>query len=270
MKVNERRSVARAGASFLINRASCLRIQNGMSLRDRIRDLFRLFLLFTVLIAVALVSAITTIRLAIHGRQAAVPDLTGVAIDTADRTLSGLGLGLKVEDKLYSDYPVNQIVSQAPASGTHMKAGQHVHVLVSLGPNRASLPDLVGSSVRAARIVALQRGLTVGDYATVHWPGTSPDEVVAQDPPPETTSVHSPAVNILVSLGEQPPAYVCPSFVGRPVGEARQALEKAGFKVGQAIPVSKPSVPANTIVGQTPLSGSKIGPETVFNFQIAQ
>jgi eukaryotic-like serine/threonine-protein kinase len=241
-----------------------------MSFRDQIRTLFRVFLLLTVLVAVALVSAITTIRLTIHGRQAAVPDLTGVPADQAERMLTGLGLGLKVEDKLYSDLPANQIVSQAPASGTNMKAGQHVHVLVSLGPNRASLPDLVGSSVRAARIVALQRGLTVGDYATVHWPATSPDQVVAQDPPPETTAVHSPAVNILVSLGDQPPAYVCPSFVGRPINDARQNLEKAGFKVGQVIPVSKPSVPPNTIVGQTPLAGSKIGPDAEFNFQIAQ
>ena len=241
-----------------------------MSFRNKVGALFRMFLLLTGLVAVALVSAITTIRLTIHGRQAAVPELTGVPVDRAEQQLKNIGLGLKVEDKLYSAYPADQIVSQAPAAGTEMKAGQHVHVLVSLGPNRASLPDLVGSSARAARIVALQRGLTVGDYATVHWPGTSPDVVVAQDPPPQTTSLHSPAVNILVSLGEMPPAYVCPNFVGRPIADTRMALDKAGFMVGEVVPVSKPSVPSNTIVGQTPPAGTKIGADAVFNFQIAQ
>lgn len=241
-----------------------------MSLRDQVRTLFRYFLLFTVLVAVALVSAITTIRLTIHGRQAAVPDLAGVPVEQAERSLRSLGLGLKVEDKLYSDYPANQIVSQVPASGTSMKAGQHVHVLVSLGPMRASVPDLVGSSLRAARIVTLQRGLTVGDFATVHWPGRAPDQIVAQDPAPESASVHSPAVNLLVSLGEMPASYVCPNFVGRPVHQARQEVEQAGFQVGAMVPVEAASSPANTVVGQSPIPGSKIGPGAVFNFQIAQ
>lgn len=242
-----------------------------MSLRDRIRRVFRLFLLLTVLVAVGLLSAITTIRLTIHGRQATVPDLAGVPVEQAERLVSNLGLGLKVEDKLYSDrYAANQIVSQVPTSGTRMKAGQHVHVLVSLGPMRASVPDLVGSSVRAARIVAFQRGLTVGDVASVHWPGTTAGQVVAQDPPPETTSVRSPAVNFLVSLGEKPASYVCPSFIGRPISAARQDLEKAGFQVGAVTPIPETSSATDTIVGQSPPPGSKIGPDVVFSFQVAQ
>jgi eukaryotic-like serine/threonine-protein kinase len=242
-----------------------------MSLRDQIRTVFRLFLLFTVLVAVGLLSAITTIRLTIHGRQATVPDLVGVPVERADRMMGNLGLGLKVEDKLYSDqYAANQIVSQVPASGTRMKAGQHVHVLVSLGPMRASVPNLVGTSVRAARIVALQRSLTVGDVASVYWPGTTAGQIVAQDPPPETTSVRSPAVNFLVSLGEMPPSYVCPSFIGVPINTARQELEKAGFQVGQVTPLAQtPSAP-DTILGQSPAPGSKIGSDAVFNFQVAQ
>ncbi|PYV20179.1 MAG: hypothetical protein DMG24_23580, partial [Acidobacteria bacterium] len=48
-----------------------------MSVRERILTLFRLFLLFTVLVAVALISAITTIRLTIHSGQETMPDLVG-------------------------------------------------------------------------------------------------------------------------------------------------------------------------------------------------
>jgi beta-lactam-binding protein with PASTA domain len=241
-----------------------------MGLRDRIRTLFRVFLMFTVLVAVGLISAITTIRISIRGQVASVPDLTGVPVDKAERTLTNLGLGLDVEDKLYSQYPPQAVVSQVPASGTRIKTGQHVHVLVSLGPMQASIPNLIGSSVRAARIVALQRGLTVGDVASVHAADAPPDEILAQDPPPENTSARSPAVNLLVSLGVQPPAYVCPSFVGRPLNTARANLEKAGIEVGQVTPMPVTGVTPNTILSQTPLPGSKIGPDTIFNFQIAQ
>jgi eukaryotic-like serine/threonine-protein kinase len=241
-----------------------------MGLRDRIRTLFRLFLMFTVLVAVALISAITTIRLAIRGHQATVPDLTGVSVEKAQGTLGGLGLGMDIEDKLYSQYPANQVVSQVPSSGTSIKTGQHVHVLVSLGPMQAKVPDLVGTSVRAARIVALQRGLTLGDVAVVHGQGAPADQIMAQDPPPESASVRSPAVNLLVSLGDRPVAYVCPSFVGRSINDVRSQLAKAGMRVGQEVPVPATSNASNTILSQSPIPGSKIGPGTVFNFQVAQ
>ncbi len=241
-----------------------------MSLQDRIRSLFRIFMMLTVLFAVGLISAITTIRIAIHGHQTTVPDLTGVPADRAERTLSGLGLGISVEDKLYSQYAANQIVSQVPAAGTRIKTGQRVHVLVSLGPMQATVPNLVGTSIRAARIAALQRGLTVGDLAAVHQPGTDSDQIVAQDPAPENTSVRSPAVNLLVSLGPPAAEYLCPSFVGHPIGDVRQELSKVGLKVGQITPVAGSARPANTVLSQSPLPGSKVASDTVFTFQIAQ
>ena len=73
-----------------------------MGVRNRLRSLFRLFLLFTVLVAVALLSAITTIRLTIHGRQENMPKLVGISLESAQRITAGLGLELKVEDKIYS------------------------------------------------------------------------------------------------------------------------------------------------------------------------
>lgn len=243
-----------------------------MGLSDRLRTLFRLFALFTVMVAVALISAITTIRVTIRGHQLTTPNLVGVSLDTAQRITSGIGLDLKVEDKLFSgQYPANQIISQVPPRGTRVKLGQHIHVLVSLGPPRVTVPALVGDTVRAAQITAVQRGLTVGDVAAVHWPGSEADYVVAQDPPPAKTDVQSPAVNILISLGGSPVAFMCPSFVGRPLDEARRAVEKAGFKIGQVIPVPIPQggTAVNTILSQTPQAGSKIEPETVFTFQVA-
>lgn len=242
-----------------------------MSLADRLRALFRLFLLFTVLVAVALISAITTIRLTIHGHQETTPNLVGVPLDAAQRLASGLGIELKVEDKVYNaQVPANRVVSQEPPPGTRIKVGQHVHVLVSLGSPRVAVPNLVGSSVRVAQITAIQRGLTVGEIATVHWPGTSPDRIVAQDPPPTVGEVHSPTVNLLVSLGEPPPAFVCPSFIGQSLNEARRVLERAGLKVGQATPIPTDAASVGTILTQSPPPGSKVGPETVFSFQIAQ
>jgi eukaryotic-like serine/threonine-protein kinase len=241
-----------------------------MSLRDRLRSLFRLFLLFTVLVAVALLSAITTIRFTIHGRQENMPNLVGVSLESAQRITSGLGLAIKVEDKIYStQYAVNEIAQQMPPSGTPLKIGQHVHVLVSLGLPQSTVPNLVGDSVRAARITAIQRGLTVGDLALVPWPG-DPDLVVAQDPPPHTTEVRTPTLNLLVAGGEQPPAFLCPRFVGEPLADVRRVLEKNNFKIGTVTQVATEGGTQGIVLTQFPPFGSKIGANVVFSFQVTQ
>jgi serine/threonine-protein kinase len=241
-----------------------------MSVRDRLRSLFRLFLLFTVLVAVALVSAITTIRLTIHGRQENMPKLLGVSLESAQRITAGLGLVLKVEDKIYSpQYSANQIAQQMPPPGTPLKMGQHVHVLVSLGLPQLTVPNVIGDSVRAARITTIQRGLTVGEIAVLPWT-SEPDLVVEQDPPPAATEVRTPTVNLLVSRGEDPPTYLCPRFIGRPIAEVRRDLEKNGFKIGQVTSIATEGASQGIVLGQTPPSGSKIGSDAIFGFQVTQ
>ena len=241
-----------------------------MGAANRLRSLFRLFLLFTVLMAVALLSAITTIRLTIHGRQESMPKLVGMNFDSAQRMTAEMGLELKVEDKIYStQFGANQVAQQMPPPGTHVKMGQHVHVLVSLGPPQLKVPLLMGESVRAARIMAIQRGLTVGDVAVLPWSG-DPDVVVGQDPPPAAAEVRTPTVNLLVSGGEEPAAYLCPRFIGQPIADVRRILEKAGFKVGLVMPVPIDGGTAGIILTQAPAAGSKIGPDAVFSFQVIQ
>jgi eukaryotic-like serine/threonine-protein kinase len=242
-----------------------------MSLRERIRKLFRLFILFTVLVVVMLVSAITTIRVVLRSNQVSAPNLTGVSLERAERSAAGLGLEVKVEDRLYSEkHAANQIISQVPAKGTRVKVGQHIHVLVSLGPPTVVVPDLVGVSVRAAQINATQRGLTVGDVVAVHWPGTVADQIVAQDPPASSSDVRRPAVNLLVSLGDPTPAYVCPRFVGMPLTQAQSIIENSGFKLGQVIAMPTAPGSGGVILTQSPAAGSKISPGAAFEFQVAQ
>lgn len=242
-----------------------------MDLRERIRSLFRLFLLFTVLVAVALISAITAIRIALRSNQVSVPNLTGVAMDRAERTAASLDLEVKVEDRLYSEkYAASHIVSQVPAPGTQVKEGQHIHVLVSLGPPRVVVPDLAGSSVRAAQISATQLGLTVGDVVGVHWPAVAADQVVAQDPPASTPQMRRPAVSLLVSLGEPDPAYVCPRFVGMALTQAQSLIEGSGFSLGAVTPVPGAGSPSGVILEQSPAAGSRIGPGASFRFQVAE
>lgn len=242
-----------------------------MKVSPRVRTLFRLFFLAAVLMTVAVVSAITTIRLTIHGRQETLPNLVGMPVEQARNTIRALGLDLDIEDRLYNGkIAADSVVSQMPAPGTSIKPRQHVHVLLSLGAQKVSVPDLIGRSLRAARITAVERGLTIGDVAALYWSQDEPYHVVAQDPPPATTDLQSPAVNFLVSLGPIPVAYLCPNFQGRSVGMVRSELQQAGFQNIKVTQAQAPGAVQGNILQQLPLPGSKVTPDTVFEFQVAQ
>ncbi|MGH9470965.1 MAG: PASTA domain-containing protein [Terriglobia bacterium] len=238
---------------------------------ERIRFLFRLFLLFTFLAAVAVISAITTIKLTIQGNQETLPKLVGMSLAKAERIAGDMGLEVKVEDKLFSDnYASNDILSQEPPPETKVKAGQHVHVMVSLGPPRIVVPNLVGASIRVAQILAVEKGLTVGHVVEVHWPSNGAGRIVAQDPPAAATEIRSPAIDFLVSTGEEPLAYVCPKITGMKLQQAQSMLQAAGFSISKVNQVTGSGAPSGAILSQSPAPGSKISAGDAFTLAIAQ
>jgi len=242
-----------------------------MSFEKRIRRPLRFLLLFSILCAVALASAIATIRLSIRGRQETMPQLVGAPADSAEKVIARMGMVFKVEDKVYSaKYASGQVVSQQPAPGTVVKVGQHVLVLVSLGPPRVAIPDLTNSSIRAAQISAVERGLSIRNIATLPWPGKEADQVIAQDPPATASNIFTPALNLLVSTGEPPAAYLCPSFIGKPIAAIRKDLEQAKLTVGSVTSIATTTAPKGTILFQYPPPGSMIGPDASFSFQVAE
>lgn len=242
-----------------------------MSFRSKVAALFRFIFLLTILGTVALVSFVATIRFTVHGPQEKLPNLTGQPVDRAESLLAERNLDLKIEDHLYSStVPLDGIISQMPPSGTPVRAGQHVHVLVSLGPPMASIPNLVGSKFRAASVSLVQQGLTIGDVASLSWPGTQTNEVIGQEPPADAKDVRSPAVDFLVSLGAPEVAYVCPILIGKPLASARKDLAVAGFSQLQVTSIPSPGSTPGAVVKQVPLPGTRVTPDMAFDLQVAQ
>ncbi len=109
--------------------------------------------------------------------------------------------------------PENAVVRQSPAPGEQMKVSQEGHVVLSLGAQTVTIPNLEGRLLRAARVALLEVGLPLGEVSTVYLPDTEPGMVLKQDPPAGQTAV-SPRVDVLVAEDESPAFYVMPSLVG--------------------------------------------------------
>lgn len=240
------------------------------------KSFFRLVLLALFLLVVALVSALTAMRLAIHTHEVAVPDLVGKSPAAARMIAEQNGLELTVERQYYSPtIPEGKILSQLPPAGSQVRRGWQVRVAESLGPQRVAIPNVIGQSERAANINIRRRGLDVGSLAQMQSPDASDSEVIAQAPPPNASGVSAPKISLLLASPVQPQALVMPSFVGQPLGSATQTVQDAGLRVGSvtSVPASEGSspmapFPGSMIVSQNPAAGEKVFAGTAVSFEV--
>src|SRR5258708_23222605 len=158
-----------------------------MTLGERLEWLGRMTLLGFILASAAFLSAITAMRIAIHGREVTMPNLVGINVSEASKSLQSRGLVLRVADRVYSDQPINAVVRQTPTSGLLMKVSQQAHVVLSLGQRQLQIPLLEGNSLRASRIELLRAGLQVGEVTAISMPDKPAYEVTIQPPRPAKT-----------------------------------------------------------------------------------
>src|SRR5260370_20878514 len=100
-----------------------------MTLGERLEWLGRMTLLVFILGSAAFLSAITAMRIAIHGREVSMPNLVGKSVTEATSLLRSRGLVLRVADRIYSELPINVVVLQTPLAGLLMKESQQAHVV---------------------------------------------------------------------------------------------------------------------------------------------
>src|SRR5271154_5052473 len=227
-----------------------------MTLRERLEWVTRMSLPVFILAAAAFLSAITAMRIAIHGRETTMPNLVGKNVAEANGLLISHGLLLRVADHIYSEFPINAVVRQSPPPGMLMKVSQQAHVVLSLGQRQLEIPLLEGNSLRASRIELLRAGLQVGEVSELTMPDEPVDTVVLQTPRPGAGAA-TPRVDVLVSQGPREVAYVMPHLVGLNETAAQRRLAVAGLhrKVNY---VTAPQWPHASVIDQSPLAGSRV------------
>ena len=247
---------------------------------------FRMASVVMLLVAVALLSAITTMHFAIHGAEVKIPALKGMTIAEARSQAAGMGLNLDVDNRYYSaDVAAGHILTQSPSPGSVVRREWHVRVAESLGPQKVDVPDTVGTDARVAALRLRRAGLEVGVSAKLPWSDAQDGTVLAQDPPAHSQGIAQPSVNILVAAPDNalPDGYIMPDLTGIPVVAAQAMLNKVGLKadtpsyadvsvpsVGAATGQPKPAIPPGVVIDQKPMAGARVDQITIIKLTAAK
>ena len=226
--------------------------------------------------AVALLSALLTVRIAIHAGEVEVPEVSGLTLDEASDKTHDAALNLTVENRFYSTtVPAGRVLSQLPAPGTSVRKGWNMRITESMGPQRATIPDTIGMDQRDAAGAIRRSQMELGTVAHLSAPGPA-DVVLGQTPPPNAEGVDKPEVSLLVSqpFAIAPRAYVMPNLVGLSFSTARARMKEMNLSLWAIVPQSAPAAsadgadagdapPAPTVIAgpiasQVPVAGARV------------
>jgi beta-lactam-binding protein with PASTA domain len=238
-----------------------------MTLRERLEWLTRMAFLVFILASAAFLSAITAMRIAIHGRETTMPNLVGKNVGEAAQVLRSKGLLLRVADRVYSDVAINQVVRQTPPPGMLMKVSQQAHVVLSLGQRQLEIPSLEGNTLRVSRIQLLRSGLQVGEVSNVVMSDEPSDTVVIQNPKPGK-GAGTPRVDFLVAGVPREISYVMPYLIGLNEMEVQRRMDQAHLRT-KVHYVDASQWPHGTVIDQAPLGGLRIGLSTDVDLTVA-
>lgn len=157
----------------------------------------------------------------------AIPDLEGLDQQGVRDALEGRDLDMTIEEPVESDEVESGLfVSSNPPVGSQVESGSTVEVTFSAGVGEATVPDVEGLSVDAARRAIEAEGLEWGTTTTVdNQPEYSEGQVVSSDPAANEQVPRETVVNVEVSSGR----VTVPQLVGLNVDIATAELDARGL-----------------------------------------
>jgi len=129
--------------------------------------------LIKIILNVILIIAIIKVGLGVFERYYfnefyyKAPNLTGLSIEEAKKTISKSSLNIREMGEVYSDLPYGTVALQEPAEGTIVKRSRNMKVWVSKESPSVFLDDLVGMNYIEASSLLNKNGMKVGEVKRI-------------------------------------------------------------------------------------------------------
>jgi len=197
-------------------------------------------------------------------KPVAVPYVLGLKKAQAVAKIEDKGLKAKIVNGFSEIYPAGTVMRQSIEGGEKTDKGNTVRLTVSGGKPKTKVPEVVGKPQSDAVAALVAAHLKVSVFHV--YSSQSPDTVTGQDPPGGSRVFWNTSVRINVSQGAR--QIEIPNVVGQPYASARSTLLAAGLKVARSDVDS--NQPADTVVGQSPDAGTKVGAGTTVTLSVSR
>ena len=200
----------------------------------------------------------------LKGGTVAVEQYTGLREINAVEKIRSIGLHPNVVRAPNATVPETYVFKQSPQPGTKVNKGNQVTIYASSGKPKTTVPSVLGVSSTDAvgRLADAKLKAKVIQVTADKQTGT----VIGQTPTAGASVDQGSLVTLHVSKGPQPVAV--PNVVGSSFATASSQLQAAGFAVARKDVES--NQPADTVVTQSPQSGSSVVPGSTVTLSVSK
>jgi len=200
-----------------------------------------------------------------------MPLLTGRPLEEAVTEINSVGLNLVATKRVsVPQYREGTVVTQSPEALTQVKIGRNVSLEVAAAVEKTKLPELRGSEVKDVAFKLTAESLPVGIEAHAYHNSVEANRIIATNPEGGSEVPRGTQVDILVSLGPRPVAYVMPDLIGKTEDQVRSQFGDTPFSIGFNQERTSNPAQRNKVISQDPAPGKRLDAKATINLKIGQ
>lgn len=202
------------------------------------------------------------------GADVELPDFRGKTVEEAEEMVKNTNMKIVVEkEEKNEEFEEGQIISQNPTPNKKVKDNAKIKVVVSLGGDGGSVPDLVNRKDADAQERIRALGL-VPNVVSETSDSIPKGYVIRQSPVEGTKYQKGDTVTIYVSSGKDEKMVPVPNLLGKTEEEAKAALLDAGLTWGQ-IGTVESSRKKGTVAAQSIRADVEVKEKTSIDFKLS-
>ena len=226
-----------------------------------------ILVLFGILLAVLAITLFISQKL-FPPSELTAPDFRGMTITAAEDNAKQHELTvIEAGSEFSDDYAAGEIMSQTPRQGSNVSKGDTISVIISKGPEDATVPDVVGKNLDAATKLLKENNLDVGTVTEVYSDSYDAGEVVYQETDAGTKLEKGSLINLQISLGAKPQSIV-PDMIGNDLETAQTQLANAKLNLG-SVTYQESDEPEGYVLSQGINPGSEVDQYTTVNIVVS-
>ena len=196
-----------------------------------------------------------------------VPNVGGLTQDPATTAITAAKLMVgTVTQQSSNTVAAGKVISQDPANGGSVAQGSPVNLVISVGPQIVTVPNVEGLTDSATAAIAGAK-LTVGAVTQQSSNTVAAGNVISQDPASGSSTAQGSPVNLVISSGPQ--MVTVPNVEGLTQDAATAAITAAKLTVGTVTQQTNDAVATGKIISQDPASGNSVAQGSPVNLVIS-
>lgn len=195
-------------------------------------------------------------------------NLVNMSFSEASDLMSKKNVKLEKTDAVHNaEIGKNKIISQIPEAGAVIKDGATVKVVVSLGKNEVTVPELKDMTLDEAKVKAGNEGLKL--KVEKEFSDKKQGLIIKQQPAAGEKLESGDAITVTISLGKESSTVMMPSLIGKTSDEALKIIKDSKLIIGLVESEHSDTIVEGLVCFQSVNAGSDIAEGTMVNLKLS-